>query len=327
MKINCGTVKAIALAFLATAASVAEAKQLKVLMIGNSFSICVLKELPKCAASCGETLDIASLYIGGCPLERHSDNIAKASDPDFKPYSFSYDYASVSNKNDAPVFALGKRTNIPQALAADKWDIVTIQQASPKSVSKDTHEPHASRLIAKIRELAPQAEIVIQQTWSYSQYAGPFFKKMGFTQDTMFAAVKDAYADLAARYGFRMIPMGEAVQFYRGRLPVKYGKILNSKEIQALQQPQLVDFGGDVVGSSSWRKGGKKEKNPDAIRLRLDTIHLNSDGHYLQACTWLASLFGRDVTQLQYAPSGMDKAKAKLMRECADAAVAAYSSK
>ena len=51
--------------------SAVQAKQLKVLMIGNSFSICVLKEMPACAAAAGETLDLASLYIGGCPFDRH----------------------------------------------------------------------------------------------------------------------------------------------------------------------------------------------------------------------------------------------------------------
>ena len=316
-------VKTSVAVFFAVASSAANAKHLKVLMVGNSFSVCVLKELPQCAASCGETLDIASLYIGGCPLERHSDNIAKASDPDFKPYAFSYSYASVADKNAAPVATLGKKTNIPQALAADKWDIVTIQQASGKSVSKDTHEPHASRLIAKIRELAPQAEIVVQQTWSYTPYASRL-KKMGYTPDTMFDALKAAYADLAGRYGLRTIPMGEAVQLYRGRLPVKYGKLLTPEELESLPRPQLVDFCGDVVGSSSWREGRKNEKNPGKMSLRLDPTHLNPDGHYLQACTWLAMLFGTDVTQLQYAPPAMDKNKAKLMRECASAAVAAY---
>ena len=103
-----------------------DAKHLKVLMIGNSFSICVLKQMPQCAADAGHVLDIASLYIGGCPLEKHWANVKKAGDENFKPYSFSYNYASVKNKADAPVASLGRNTNIPQALKADKWDIVTI---------------------------------------------------------------------------------------------------------------------------------------------------------------------------------------------------------
>lgn len=47
-----------------------DAKHLKVLMIGNSFSICVLKQMPQCAADAGVVLDLASLFIGGCPLEK-----------------------------------------------------------------------------------------------------------------------------------------------------------------------------------------------------------------------------------------------------------------
>ena len=57
--------------------------------------------------------------------------------------------------------------------------------------------------------------------------------------------------------------------------------------------------------------------------MRLDTIHLNPKGHYLQACTWLAALFGTDVTKLAYTPAGLDPEKAKLMRACAAEAVAA----
>ena len=64
-------------------ARVERKEPLKVLMIGNSFSICVLREMPACAASAGETLDLASLYIGGCPLDRHWENVEKAGDPDF----------------------------------------------------------------------------------------------------------------------------------------------------------------------------------------------------------------------------------------------------
>ena len=85
------------------------AKPLKVLMIGNSFSVSVMKHIPSCAASAGETLDIASLMIGGCPLEKHWNNVEKAGDPEFKPYSFSYSYASVKNPKDAPVAKLGPK--------------------------------------------------------------------------------------------------------------------------------------------------------------------------------------------------------------------------
>ena len=304
-------------------ASAVQAKQLKVLMIGNSFSICVLKEMPACAASAGETLDLASLYIGGCPLNRHWSNVEKAGDPNFKPYGFRYSYASVKDPKDAPVAKLGKNTNIPQALVADKWNIVTIQQASPKSPFPDTYQPYADNLIAKIRELAPQAEIVIQETWSYSPYATGYLKKNNMTPETMHAAIKNAYGILAAQHKLRTIPTGDAVQLYRQKLPVNYGKLLTQAEIAAIPKPGLVDFHDDPAGNSSWKKGRKDQKDTNQVKLRLDTIHLNPKGHYLQACTWLAALFGTDVTKLAYAPAGLDPEKAKLMRACAAEAVAA----
>ena len=51
------------------------ARPLKVLMIGNSFSRPVVFNLPKLAREAGMNLDIASLYNGGCPLERHVKNL------------------------------------------------------------------------------------------------------------------------------------------------------------------------------------------------------------------------------------------------------------
>src|SRR5574344_2429429 len=73
-----------ALAFTAAAAADAEAaagqpgvdRPLKVLMIGNSFSVCVLKQMPQIAADLGRKLDLCSLYIGGCSLERHAKNLS-----------------------------------------------------------------------------------------------------------------------------------------------------------------------------------------------------------------------------------------------------------
>ena len=297
--------------------SAVQAKQLKVLMIGNSFSICVLKEMPACAANAGETLDLASLYIGGCPLVKHWNNIEKADDPNFKPYQFDYSYASVKDAKDAPVARLGKKTNIPQALTADKWDIVTIQQSSAKSFQPGSYQPYADKIIATIRKLAPQAEIVIQETWSYSPYSERF-AKWKMTPNAMYTALKNAYAQLAAKHKLRMIPTGDAIQLYRQKLPVNYGKLLTQQEIKSLAKPHLLDFKGDVTGKSSWKNDPQK-----GLHLHIDPHHLNGEGNYLQACTWLAALFGTDVTKLTYAPDGLSAGKATLMRTCAAEAVAA----
>lgn len=301
----------------------AQAKQLKVLAIGNSFSASMMRGLPNVAAAYpGCELCVANMMIGGCPLEKHWANVEKAAtDPEFRPYGIAKSYAFDKEKGEK----LPKRANIPEMLQADKWDIVTIQQASGQSPFYEKYQPYAAKLIAKIRELAPQAEIRIQQTWSYSPY-DPRLKKWKMTPQTMYEALRGAYAKLAAENHFKIIPVADAVTMYRQQLPVKYEKVLTSKEIAAIEKPGTINFYHDVAGNSSWKGGRKGAKDEKEIKLRVDGSHLNPEGVYLQACVWLAALFEVDVTKLTYEPSAL-KAKegfserAKLMRECAAKAV------
>ena len=314
----------LAMATVADSKNAAEKKPIKVLMIGNSFTASVMRETPKLAAASGFVLDIAQAGIGGCPLDKHWANVEKSADADFKPYGFRYSYGSLKDQSQAPIAKLGKRTNIPQALAAEKWDIVTIQQASGKSAFPDTYQPYADNLIAKIRELAPQAEIVIQETWSYSPYDGRL-AKWKMDPKGMHAALKSAYSQLARKHGLRVIPTGDAAQLFRERLPVEYGALLTKKEIAALKQPELIDFHGDVAGSCHWGQGRKgKQRDWQEIKLRCDFPHFNPRGHYLQACVWTAFLFKADPTTFTYCPKGLPEADAKLMRECARDAIAGW---
>ena len=173
-----------------------DGRPLKVLMIGNSFTGSVMRETPTLARKSGLKLDIVQCGIGGCPFDRHWSNVEKSDDKSFKPYGVQ---ASLSS-GDAKKFP--RRMNVTDMLTADKWDIVTIQQASGKSAFYDTYQPYADNLIAKIRELAPQAEIVIQQTWSYTPYDARL-AKWKMTPKDMYEALKKAYAQLASKHKLR----------------------------------------------------------------------------------------------------------------------------
>ena len=283
----------------------------KVLMIGNSFTASVLRETPNLAKAEGLKLDIVQCGIGGCPLEKHWANVEKAGDANFKPYA-------VDSRFFSSAHTFPKRANVTEMLVAEEWDIVTIQQASAKSPFYDTYQPYADKLIAKIRELAPQAEIVIQETWSYSPLHGGRLPGGKLSSKEMYESLKKAYAQLAAKHGFRTIPTGDAVQLFRERLPVEFGTIPTRAEIAALKPPKALDLHGDVVGRSSWSQGRKgKQKDWEEVKLRNDFAHLNSRGHYLQACVWLGFLFGVDPTTFNYRPESLSEADAKLMRECA----------
>ena len=182
----------------------------KVLMIGNSFSIYNLREMPNVAAAMGKKLDLASLYIGGCSLQRHWSNVeAAATNAAFRPYRFDRRIDGVA------VVERGK-ANIPEALVLDKWDVVTVQQASHFSWQPDTFEPFGGSLVAKIRELAPQAKIFVQETWSYPPW-DKRLKKFGFDQAEMYRRLHAAYASFAGRYGLDVIPVGTAAEFVPNR--------------------------------------------------------------------------------------------------------------
>ena len=304
--------------FLALAAACgADAKALKVLMIGNSFTDSAMVQTPAIAKAMGCELDLVNLCIGGCPLRKHWENVEKASDSEFRPYSVRISWTSGDAKT-APIRKAmkGNNSNIPQMLAAEKWDVVTIQQASGESAFYKTFQPYADNLVAKIRELAPQAEIRIQETWSYAPYDGRL-KVWKMTPDQMYDALHDAYGTLAKKHGLKVIPTATAVQAFRQRLPVKYEKVLSKKELAALVEPAVPEFYGDVCGSARWGKGGSWQKDKDEHKLRIDPSHFNRDGQYLQGCVWVQALFGKDVTACTYKPDFLSEARAKLMRECA----------
>ena len=183
---------------------------LKVLMVGNSFSICNLREMPQVAESMGKKLDLASLYIGGCSLERHWNNVeVAATNATFKPYRFD-------RITDGKQVVENGKANIPDALVLDKWDVVTVQQASHLSWDPATYHPWGDSLVAKIRELAPQAKIVVQETWSYPPW-DKRLKKFGFDQVEMYVRLHDAYKAFAAKYGFCVIPVGTVAEFVAER--------------------------------------------------------------------------------------------------------------
>ena len=274
---------------VAATVCLAHAKTLKVLMIGNSFSICTLKQLPRCAAAMPDcTLDLCSLYIGGCSLERHWNNIVAATNKTFRPYKVGWSSASVAKKADAPVAkaVVDGKANIPEMLTADKWDVVTIQQASHLSWQPDSYHPFGDDLVATIRKLAPQAKIMVQQTWSYTPY-DKRLEKWGIDPATMHAKLKTAYAAFAKPYKFEIIPTGDAVQHFRKAMPSADG----------------------ITGDPCGQPKGK------------DKFHLNREGEYLQACVWLGALFNCDVTQLSYRPDFLSEERAVQMRASAKAAL------
>ena len=88
---------------------------IKILSIGNSFSQDAQAYVHQIAASAGIETKVVNLYIGGCSLERHYNNIVEN--------AAAYSYELNGKK-------IGRSVTIMEGLCEEDWDYVTMQQAS-----------------------------------------------------------------------------------------------------------------------------------------------------------------------------------------------------
>ena len=300
-----------ALLLLAVVAFPAAAKELKVLMIGNSFSICVGNYLPQIvAADPDNKLELTSAFIGGCTFDRHYTNLMKAeNNPKLSPYRISIWQADKKSEK-----VKDYKGNINELLKNNQYDIITIQQGSQKSFKFDAYEPFAGDLIKYIRKYQKNAEIVIHQTWSY-RCDSKRFPSLIADQNVMYAKLKDAYGKLAEKYKFRVIPMGDAVQVYRADNPVKF-----AVSDKVYKYPELPSIDGDAVGKFVWRK----DKNTGKRVIGTDSHHLNFRGEYMQAVLWYMFLFDAPVENVKFVPENIDAKEAALLKNSAAKALKAY---
>ncbi len=282
----------------------AERTSLKLFTIGNSFSDNPLVYLPALAKAGGKTLVIGRASLGGCSLGRHAGYLAKAeaNDPAGRVYK---DSGKPSVKT------------LPEALAADRWDIVTIQQASTESYKPETYHPAADQIIAAIRKYAPQAEIVIQETWAYREDHPFFHTNDGFTQQKMYKGLRTAYHQLAAETGFRIIPTGDAIELARKTqhwtyVPDQNFDLKNPPAGQVPNEPTSLNAG--------WIWATNKA---GLLKFTHDSKHLSTAGKYLAASVWYQTLFNTDAVPASFLPPGLSAGDAADLRTHANAAVKA----
>ena len=289
----------------------AAAKDLKVLMIGNSFSICVGRNLPQLVAhEKKHNIELTSAYIGGCTLKTHAANLKIAEkDPKVSMYR-------INTWNSKDLRKRGTRKgNVNELLKNNRYDIITVQQGSYESWDYKFYQPYADEIIAYIKKYNPQAEIVIQQTWAYrSDNARLAAWKM--TRDEMSEKVINAYNEFAGKTGFRIIPVGEAIANARKTPQYKF-TALSKKALAAFVCPDLPPLAHDPVGKYSWQKDSR------GMSMKIDSIHLNEHGEYLQACVWYAFLFGEDAEKITYEPN-LASSTCKILCKSAAEAIKKY---
>lgn len=236
---------------------------MRILSIGNSFSVDAQYWFNDIAIAGGDDIELWNLYIGGCSLERHMENV-------------------VSGESAYDLFINGKATgksSIKAALKCGPWDYITLQQASGFSGLWESYENKLVPLHNFVKSLAPEAQIVIHETWAYEKTSThPHFEWYGCDQKKMHEKLKACYERAAKEIGARIIPVGNAVAL--------------------LRENTLFDV----------EKGGES--------LSRDGFHLSwVAGRYLAAAVWYGFFTGKDIRENSFVPArkeliGLEEGKA-----------------
>ena len=234
-----------------------------VLCIGNSFSQDATRYLHQASS---EELFVRNLYIGGCSLERHYNNIlGNVAD---------YEY----QKNGRFL----RMISIEEALGKKKWDYITLQQVSQDSGIIHTYEPFFGEIVKFLRGKCPDAKIVLHRTWAYdanSDHGG--FVNYDRDRKKMFNAIVDATEKIAEKYGFDIIPCGNAIEMASDTIP---------------------EFGAD-----------------GALSMHRDGFHLSLDyGRYLAALVMNKYFTGKSAKSVEYEPDNTDPQIIAKLKDVAD---------
>lgn len=244
---------------------------INILAIGNSFSQDATYYLHQIAEADGVEMRVVNLYIGGCSLERHWANVQSGAE----------DYLYELNGKSCE-----KYVSVRQVLQEREWDYIISQQASHDSGWAETYEPFLGNLVGYIREWAPGAKFLLQETWAYeTDSTHGCFPRYHNNQQEMYERLRRAYVEAARRYDLELIPCGDIIQRLRRTPPFLYGE------------------------------GG--------ISLCRDGFHMHYIyGRYTLAAVWYRFITGNHVTGNRYIPETPlvpdEKADPKLLRVIKD---------
>ena len=181
---------------------------LKILAIGNSFSQnAVEQNLWELFDAAGIKAVIGNLYISGCSLETHYNNMRNDSP--------SYSYRKIENGSDKKTKQ--DKTTMQQGIQDENWDYICLQQVSGLSGIYSTYTQYLPGLIDYVIQEStnPAMKIAFHQTWAYpADSEHKDFPKYGNDQMTMFNAILDAARQTMTDYKSIeiLIPAGTAIQ-------------------------------------------------------------------------------------------------------------------
>ncbi|WP_018631148.1 DUF4886 domain-containing protein [Niabella aurantiaca] len=177
---------------------------LKVLAIGNSFSVDALENnLYDLAKAANKKIIIGNMYIGGAPIDLHVKN----ADSNKNAYSYRKIYQNGEKRTT-------KKVSLAEVMRDEDWDYISLQQASPLSGQYQVIMAGLPKLVNYVRSQAPHAALIYHQTWAYQQNSThKGFANYDNNQTVMYRAIMDATRRISKSGEFRFIvPAGTAIQ-------------------------------------------------------------------------------------------------------------------
>jgi hypothetical protein len=279
-------------------------KTVRLLTVGNSFSQNATKYLDQIVESDGNKLIHHRCVIGGSGPDQHLAKVAAhAKDP----------------KDKAGLYGTGK--SLEEELVAEKWDIITIQQASIRSHDAETYRPGMKNLYEFIKKHAPTSEVVLHETWAYRVDDPRFTKpsdKAGEpkTQKEMYEGLSKSYRTIAKELGVRIIPVGDA--FYAADTHAEWGYKPDAKfNAKTATSPDLPDQKNSLHVGWRWNKADGK------TALQMDGHHANATGEYLGGLVFYEFLYGRSCVGNKFHPPGVSDDYARFLQDTAHKSVEA----
>ncbi len=160
---------------------------MKILAIGNSFSQDATRYIHQIAKAGGSDVTVLNLYVSGCTLERHYNNL--------KENLNAYQMQLNGEITD-------KYISIKDALLMDNWDIVTMQQGSYESYLYDKYEPYLNEIVTAIKTYAKTAKIYVHQTWAYEDGSSKLKDITPYaTANDMFLDIQSCYKKMQGQIG------------------------------------------------------------------------------------------------------------------------------
>lgn len=171
---------------------------MNILLVGNSFSVDVATYVHQIAEAANKKIDIYVLYIGGCPIKLHYENLKSGA----KAYEF------YKNGCNTPIMWC----SIQDGLNYKKWDYITFQQRSPDSGDETSFYPELGLLMDEIRKYS-KAKYALHMTWSYAKnHSHEKYGSNPLNQEAMDLDIFKTYENVSKKMNVKqIIPSGKAI--------------------------------------------------------------------------------------------------------------------